>query len=130
MAKENPLDDFPDASPLSGEETDIDQQVDGLRGVLKKDAGELPIVDDDSAGGANMADFGSDFGSDFAAEPEAGGLNDPFGLEDTGAEADFPAPGSDFGGAGGRLLLRFVQRGVRAAYNRIDKVVDRGFQRR
>ena len=95
MAKENPLDDFPDASPLSGEETDIDQQVDGLRGVLKKDAGELPIVDDDSAGGANMADFGSDFGSDFAAEPEAGGLNDPFGLEDTGAEADFPAPGSD-----------------------------------
>lgn len=98
MAKENPLDDFPDASPLSGEETDIDQQVDGLRGVLKKDAGELPIVDDDSAGGANMADFGSDFGSDFAAEPEAGGLNDPFGLEDTGAEADFPAPGSDFGG--------------------------------
>ena len=109
MAKENPLDDFPEPDPLaaddetSGADGALDQQIDGLRGVLKKDAGEIPIVDEDTAGGVGMADFGSDFGSDFAADASDGGLNDPFGLDDSGAEADFPAPGADFGGfdAGG-----------------------------
>lgn len=102
MAKENPLDDFPPTDPLtgdetaSGEETGLDQQIDGLRGVLKKDAGELPIVENENEGGAGMADFGSDFGADAAD----GGLNDPFGLDDSGADVDFPAAGGDFGGLG------------------------------
>ena len=100
MAKENPLDDFPDSDPLSGidaagdTDSDLDQQIDGLRGVLKKDAGELPIVENDDPGGASL----SDFGSDFDASTGDGGLNDPFGLDDSGSDVDFPAGGSDFGG--------------------------------
>ena len=77
MAKENPLDDFPLTDPLtgaetaSGEESDLDQQIDGLRGVLKKDAGELPIVENENEGGAGMADFGSDFGAGAAMQGPA-----------------------------------------------------------
>lgn len=76
-----------DALAMPGSDTDFDQAIDDLRGVLKNDAeGTLP-------------DIGSDFG---------GGLGDEFGLGETKAdplssfESDFGgtlgAPSTDFGG--------------------------------
>ena len=77
-----------DALAMPGSDTDFDQAIDDLRGVLKNDAeGTLP-------------DIGSDFG---------GGLGDDFGMGGAKAdplsafESDFgggalEAPSSDFGG--------------------------------
>lgn len=85
----------------------IDQAVDDLRGVLKKDAGELPLVggeDLSNMGGAQA--FGSDFGSDFPDMAAPGGADafgagaaagSDFGMGDFGS--DFGAGSSDFGAA-------------------------------
>lgn len=104
MANENPLDDLPTAEPDFDTETGatsddpsdqaIDQQVDDLRDVLKKDAGDIPVLDNEgenTMGGADALD--SDFGADFAPgeSDTAGGLDDPFGLGDAPALG-----GSDF----------------------------------
>lgn len=92
MANENPLDDFPMAEPETGTEPDspadlaIDQQVDGLNAVLKKDAGKLPLLDNEGEnimGGADA--LSTDFGADFETglDDNSGGLNDSFGLGDS-----------------------------------------------
>lgn len=108
MANGNPLDEFSAELPETGsepgpeaEDSTVDQQVDGLRSVMKKNTGELPVVSEeaDDMGGANA--LGQDFGADFAADTDgsATGLNDPFGLDDMPA-GDFSAAGglgSDFG---------------------------------
>ena len=85
----------------------IDQAVDDLRGVLKKDAGELPLVggeDFNTMGGAQA--FGSDFGSDFPDMAAPGGADafgagaaagGDFGIGDFGS--DFGAGATDFGAA-------------------------------
>ncbi|MBW3097381.1 flagellar motor switch protein FliN [Pseudohoeflea coraliihabitans] len=111
MAQENSLDEFTDtaADVSAGAEAphdqEIDQQVDGLRGVLKKDAGELPIVNDEEAelmGGAEASK--SEIGADFAADDGAPDLTGDGGLggdfPDLGAEPDAfaaGAAGADFG---------------------------------
>jgi flagellar motor switch protein FliN/FliY len=73
-----------DALDLSGNEDELNEAIDGLRGVLKKDAGDL-------------SDFGGDFGGD---EEELGTA--PMGLStfgDFGNDAE--TEDSDLGGFGG-----------------------------
>lgn len=104
MAKEKAIDDLETGLDLDApQDVDIDQAVDGLRDVLKMDAGELPLAggeDLDTMGGVQA--FSSDFGSDF---PEtASGDGETFdGMAATGGDfagGDFGAGdfGSDFGG--------------------------------
>lgn len=83
MAKKTtPITENDDLSPI-GNEADLDQAIDDLRGVLKADAiGETPAFD---------ADFGGT--SDFAADTSFGG-----GLDDTPAFGGADLGGSDFGG--------------------------------
>lgn len=82
------------------ESEELDQAIDGLRGVLKKDAGASEASGDESVdtmGGAEA--FGSDFGADFADDSAGGGLNDPFNIgdsDDSPLGGDF-GMGSDFG---------------------------------
>lgn len=96
MTTENALESSIDTT----ESDELDQAIDGLRGVLKKDAGATEASGDESVdtmGGA--AAFGSDFGADFADDSAGGGLNDPFNIgdsEDSPLGSDF-GMGSDFG---------------------------------
>ncbi len=92
--KTPPKDD--DALAMPGaSDTDFDQAVDDLRGVLKADAegglgdfgSDLGLKDDP------LAAFESDFGGGAAAAP-----SDDFGLGDFGGSSDLGG-GSDFGGA-------------------------------
>lgn len=123
MAGENATDD--DFNPAALDDSTIDDAVGDLRGVLKKDAGEEPVLNNESVDGmGGAASFGSDFGADFeddsaaAADdpfnigdtPEPGGLDlglggddlsmgaPDLGATDFGGTADFG--GTDFGGAG------------------------------
>lgn len=91
--KTPPKDD--DALAMPGaSDTDFDQAVDDLRGVLKADAegglgdfgSDLGLKDDP------LAAFESDFGGGAAATP-----SDDFGLGDFGGSSDLGG-GSDFGG--------------------------------
>ncbi|MDF1608846.1 flagellar motor switch protein FliN [Hoeflea sp. YIM 152468] len=102
MAGENALDGETD--PVAQEDGAIDGAVGDLRGVLKKDAGEEPVLTEesvDSMGGA--AALGSDFGADFETDDASTAADDPFNIGDApnaGAD-DFAAPGldgMDFGG--------------------------------
>ncbi|MEB2848250.1 flagellar motor switch protein FliN [Rhizobiales bacterium RZME27] len=90
MAKKpTPLTENDDLSPI-GNEADLDQAIDDLRGVLKADAtGEAPAFDAEFGGGSSDFDLDASFG---------GGLDDTpaFGAAETGA-SDFG--GSDFGGS-------------------------------
>lgn len=120
MAGEKALDE--DIDPTAIGEDAIDGAIDGLRGVLKKDAGGEPALNDESVDGmGGAAAFGSDFGADFADDEASGAVNDPFNIGDTpdlgaaelgaddfGGPADFGAasaigggdsPGQDFGAA-------------------------------
>ncbi|PWV99821.1 flagellar motor switch protein FliN/FliY [Hoeflea marina] len=96
MATDNALENSIDVT----ESDELDQAIDGLRGVLKKDAGAFEASGDESVdtmGGAQA--FGSDFGADFADDTAGGGLNDPFNIGDSGTDAlggDF-GMGTDFG---------------------------------
>ncbi len=92
--KTPPKDD--DALAMPGaSDTDFDQAVDDLRGVLKADAdgglgdfgSDLGLKDDP------LAAFESDFGGGAAAGP-----SDDFGLGDFGGSSDLGG-GSDFGGS-------------------------------
>lgn len=109
MAGKTATDDDLGSGPDLGiqEDGQIDQAVDDLRGVLKKDAGELPLVgaeDLNNMGGAQA--FGSDFGSDFPDMAAPGGADafgagaaagSDFGMGDFGS--DFGAATPDFGAA-------------------------------
>lgn len=122
MAGENATDDEFNPAPL--DDGAIDDAVGDLRGVLKKDAGEEPVLNNESLddmGGAPSfgSDFGADFGDETAADaddpfnigdaPAAGGLDlggddlsmgaPDLGATDFGGAADFGG-GSDFAGAG------------------------------
>jgi hypothetical protein len=83
MAGENATDD--DFNPAPLDDSAIDDAVGDLRGVLKKDAGEEPVLNDESVddmGGA--ASFGSDFGADFEDDSAAdAAADDPFNIGDT-----------------------------------------------
>ncbi|EDQ34577.1 flagellar motor switch protein FliN [Hoeflea phototrophica DFL-43] len=119
MAGENATDD--DFNPAPLDDGAIDDAVGDLRDVLKKDAGEAPVLNDESMDGMGGAasldsDFGADFGNDSAAAaddpfnigdaPETGaaefGGDDlsmgapDLGATDFGGTADFG--GTDFGG--------------------------------
>jgi flagellar motor switch protein FliN len=86
MAGKNATDDDIDSAPL--EDSSIDDAVGDLRGVLKKHAGEDPVLNDegvDDMGGA--ASFESDFGSDFEDDDATAVADDPFNIGDT-PEAD------------------------------------------
>jgi flagellar motor switch protein FliN/FliY len=118
--KTPPKDD--DALAMPGaSDTDFDQAVDDLRGVLKADAdgglgdfgSDLGLKDDplaafesDFGGGAAAApsdDFGlGDFGgsSDLGGSSDFGGTSDFGGSSDFGGGTDFGG-GADFGGASG-----------------------------
>ncbi|KGF68515.1 hypothetical protein LL06_16245 [Hoeflea sp. BAL378] len=93
MAGENAFDG--DADPMAQGDGAIDGAIDELRGVLKKDAGEKPVVTNESVDGmGGSAAFGSDFGADFADGDAAGDVNDPFNIGDA---PDLGMPG--LGGA-------------------------------
>lgn len=96
MAGENALDGETD--PMAQDDGAIDGAIDGLRGVLKKDAGEEPVLTDESVDGmGGSAAFGSDFGADFADGETAAEDNDPFNIGDTVDVDDIGMPG--MGGA-------------------------------
>ncbi|WP_420410611.1 flagellar motor switch protein FliN [Hoeflea sp.] len=93
MAGKNATDDDIESAPL--EDSSIDDAVGDLRGVLKKHAGEDPVLNDESVddmGGA--ASFESDFGSDFEDDDATASADDPFNIGDT-AEADGLGLGTD-----------------------------------
>jgi len=90
---------------LPGNEAELDQAIDDLRGVLKTDAeGGLPDFAEESgafSGGTDLSTFGGDFedaagepvfgGTDFGATSDFGGSAD-FGDTSFGAVASEPAP--------------------------------------
>ncbi|CCM74411.1 flagellar motor switch protein FliN [Rhizobium mesoamericanum] len=90
---------------LPGNEAELDQAIDDLRGVLKTDAeGGLPdfaAESDTFSGSTDLSAFGGDFentagdpafgGSDFGATSDFGGSAD-FGESSFGAVASAPAP--------------------------------------
>ncbi|MBP2548080.1 flagellar motor switch protein FliN/FliY [Neorhizobium galegae] len=76
-----------DIFPSVGNEAELDQAIDDLRGVLKADG--------DAPAGDFGAEFGAEFGADTSAAPSDFGGSD-FGGPDLGG-SDFG--GSDFGGA-------------------------------
>lgn len=90
MAKKpTPITENDDLSPV-GNEADLDQAIDDLRGVLKADAtGEAPAFDAEFGAGTSDFDLDASFG---------GGMDDTssFGATDS-AGSDFG--GSDFGGS-------------------------------
>ena len=113
MAGEKALDG--DTDPLAQDDGDLDGAIDGLRGVLKKDAGEEPVLSNESVDGmGGAATFGSDFGDDFADGGVAAEEDDPFNIGDAPA-GEAPGMGagafggdfasSDFGGGGDDLGL-------------------------
>ncbi|MBC7284381.1 flagellar motor switch protein FliN [Hoeflea sp.] len=77
----------------------IDGAIGELRGVLKKNAGQEPDLNNESVDGMGGATaFGSDFGADFADGDAAAEDNDPFNIGDP---ADMGMPGmgdTAFGG--------------------------------
>jgi flagellar motor switch protein FliN/FliY len=94
MAGENATDD--DLDPMPIDDSAIDGAVDDLRGVLKKDAGDEPVVNDESVDSmSGAAAFGSDFGADFADGEASTGVDDPFNLGDAPdlGSPDLGAPG-------------------------------------
>ncbi len=95
MAKKpTPITENDDLS-LGGNEADLDQAIDDLRGVLKADAsGEAPAFDAEFGAGTSDFDLDAQFGGGIDATPA-------FGATDTGS-SDFGASdfgGSDFGGS-------------------------------
>lgn len=83
-----------DSPDLTNSDAELDEAIDGLRGVLKKDAdGGAPELGDDAFGapaaGTSLSAFGDDFGDDTAA-PSA------FGSDDFGGASfqEAAAPGS------------------------------------
>lgn len=102
MAGENALDG--ETEPMAQEDGAIDGAVGDLRGVLKKDAGEEPVLMEESVDGmGGAAALGSDFGADFESDAASAAVDDPFNIgdaPDVGSD-DFAAPGlggMDFGG--------------------------------
>lgn len=93
------------STELPGNEAELDQAIDDLRGVLKTDAdGGLPDFAGESdafSGSTDLSTFGGDFedtagdsafgGSDFGATSDFGGSSD-FGDSSFGAIASEPAP--------------------------------------
>tara|TARA_R110002020_G_scaffold65144_2_gene172181 strand:+ start:3006 stop:3647 length:642 start_codon:yes stop_codon:yes gene_type:complete len=97
MAGENAFDG--DADPMAQDDGAIDGAIDDLRGVLKKDAGEKPVVTNESVDGmGGSAAFGSDFGADFADGDAADDLNDPFNIGDAPDVGMPDLGGAPFGG--------------------------------
>lgn len=93
MAGENAPDE--DIDPMALGEDVIDGAVDDLRGVLKKNAGGNPALNDESVDGmGGAAAFGSDFGADFADDEASGAVNDPFNIGDT-PDLGTAEPGAD-----------------------------------
>lgn len=96
MAGENATDE--DLDPGRLDDSAIDEAVDGLRGVLKKDAGEEPVLDNQNVDGESVDGMsgaeaiGSDFGADVVGDDPTAALDDPFNI------GDAPEPGaSDLG---------------------------------
>ncbi len=89
MAKKpTPITENDDLSPI-GNEADLDQAIDDLRGVLKADAvGETPAFDAEFGGGSSDFDLDASFG---------GGVSDTAAFGATDAASDFGT--SDFGGS-------------------------------
>jgi flagellar motor switch protein FliN/FliY len=84
-----------DSLDLVGNEAELDQAIDGLRGVLKQDAGV-----DLSDFGAGMPDFGSDLGNgDFGGVGAADGTGLSTFSDFGGASASSDFGGGDFGGS-------------------------------
>ncbi|MDB5657375.1 MAG: fliN [Tardiphaga sp.] len=81
MATKKTQNIVPDALDLPGNEAELDDAINGLRGVLKKDA-------------SGISDFGSEFGAD-AGESSAMDLSTFGDFGDDGASSD-----SDIGGFG------------------------------
>ncbi|MGE6742145.1 flagellar motor switch protein FliN [Allorhizobium pseudoryzae] len=106
--KKTPLDED-DVFPATGNEVELDQAIDDLRGVLKAD----------SDGG--MADFGAEFGSDSGSAPAFGDTAD-FGGGDFGG-GDFG--GGDFGGSsfGGDSHAEMTEPGSALTSN-LDLIMD------
>ncbi|MCY1664729.1 flagellar motor switch protein FliN [Rhizobium sp. SL86] len=106
--KKTPLDED-DVFPATGNEAELDQAIDDLRGVLKAD----------SDGG--MADFGAEFGSDSGSAPAFGETAD-FGGGDFGG-GDFG--GGDFGGSsfGGDSHSEMTEPGSALTSN-LDLIMD------
>lgn len=95
MAKKpTPITENDDLSQI-GNEADLDQAIDDLRGVLKADAtGEAPAFDAEFGAGSSDFDLDAQFGGGIDTTPA-------FGATDTGS-SDFGASdfgGSDFGGS-------------------------------
>lgn len=101
MAGENATDDDLEPGPL--DDSAIDEAVGDLRGVLKKDAGDEPVLDNESVDGmGGAAAFGSDFGADTGED--AAGTDDPFNIGDAPAAggldmSEFADGGLDMPGA-------------------------------
>lgn len=97
MAGENATDDDLEPGPL--DDSAIDEAVGDLRGVLKKDAGDEPVLDNESVDGmGGEAAFGSDFGADIGDGEEAAGADDPFNIGDAPAAGGLDM--SEFGDGG------------------------------
>ncbi|MGF9562870.1 flagellar motor switch protein FliN [Neorhizobium sp. JUb45] len=90
MAKKpTPITENDDLSPI-GNEADLDQAIDDLRGVLKADAsGEAPAFDAEFGAGTSDFDLDASFGGGLDDTASAGASD--FGTSDFG--------GSDFGGS-------------------------------
>ncbi|MDP2119385.1 MAG: flagellar motor switch protein FliN [Hoeflea sp.] len=136
MAGEDALDG--EADPMAPDDSAIDGAIDDLRGVLKKNAGQEPVLGNESVDGMGGATaFGSDFGADFADGDAAAGDNDPFnigdpsdlGMPDLGATSfggDFGSDmglglGQDFGSA--TETHKTVTTGASGTTSRIDLVL-------
>ena len=123
VRKKTPLTED-DAFPAAGNEAELDQAIDDLRGVLKADAD----------GGAT--DFGAEFGagSDFGAEPSFGGGIDLGGdtssdLGGFGTDTDSFGGGSFGGGIGddfgaGAGMNHSVQEAGSALNANLDLIMD------
>ncbi|WP_299866025.1 FliM/FliN family flagellar motor switch protein [uncultured Hoeflea sp.] len=97
MAGENATDDDLEPGPL--DDSAIDEAVGDLRGVLKKDAGDEPVLDNESVDGmGGAAAFGSDFGADIGEGGDAAGTDDPFNIGDAPAAGGLDM--SEFGDGG------------------------------
>lgn len=97
MAGENATDDDLEPGPL--DDSAIDEAVGDLRGVLKKDAGDEPVLDNESVDGmGGAAAFGSDFGADIGEGEDAAGTDDPFNIGDAPAAGGLDM--SEFGDGG------------------------------
>jgi flagellar motor switch protein FliN/FliY len=92
--KKTPLTEDDSLMPL-GNENELDQAIDDLRGVLKADAdGDVPSFDADF-GAAPASDFSADegsFGGGFDAPAESFGASKSFGESDFGGSSFSSAP--------------------------------------